>query len=690
MAIKYVPYFPNTLEGQAILDNFVRTKRVLRYRDNDQLIERVERGMPLYEMETKETIGTNPKQNKIIRGECLSACAYLKEQGIQVDLVYIDPPFASGADYAKKVYIRRNPLVAKAIEQAESELDVEELKAFEEKMYGDVWDKERYLNWMYENLMAIKSVMSDEASIYVHLDYRMCHYIKIIMDEIFGEENYGAEIIWKKTTKTTNFNTYGSEHDTILYYYKRYDSYVFNQSYTNLKESELLTKYIYLERPNGEIIKLTKEQREGKDPLPEGRRFRGVPLLNMNQNRENLRYDFLGYTHVWSSRKEKLEELYKQGLIFQIDGGCPMRKGYLDENLGAKVNDIWTDISAVNSQAKERVDYVTQKPEALLERIIQASSNEGMLVADFFGGSGVTSAVANKIGRRFVHCDIGINSIQTVRDRLLADKAEFEVLEIKDGVSLYRNPVQTMDKLKSLIKGLRNEDALDKFWEGSIVDTKYGMMPVYLPNLMDSTTRLLDKPLMNRIIREALPDLPEDTKRVIVYYIDIIDRKEIEDFIRENNDRTTIQIELRDLKQVLDDVVIEDNVEWELAESHEDLLGGWKLTLKHFHSDRVLRKIDEVNLKGQQQALQKGKDFKPLEISEEGLETIEWLSLDCTTADPKAPWHSDVEIKIDRLGYVIKNGVKTQDLWDASIACENIPLRLKIRNICGDETIYIL
>ena len=138
------------------------------------------------------------------------------------------------------------------------------------------------------------------------------------------------------------------------------------------------------------------------------------------------------------------------------------------------------------------------------------------------------------------------------------------------------------------------------------------------------------------------------------------------------------------------DVVIEDNAEWELAESHEDLLGGWKLTLKHFHSDRVLRKIDEVNLKGQQQALQKGKDFKPLEISEEGLETIEWLSLDCTTADPKAPWHSDVEIKIDRLGYVTRNGIKTSDFWDATICSEAKPLRLKIRNICGDGTIYIL
>ncbi len=626
MAIKYVPYFPNTLEGQAILDNFVRTKRVLRYRDNDQVIERIERGMPLYEMETKETIGTNPNQNKIIRGECLSACAYLKEQGIQVDLVYIDPPFASGADYAKKVYIRRNPLVAKAIEQAESELDVEELKAFEEKMYGDVWDKERYLNWMYENLMAIKSVMSDEASIYVHLDWHIGHYVKILMDEIFGEDNFKNEIVWYYYNKMPDKRKplFTRSHDTILLYAKSSaEDTIFN----------LLT-----EKRAESVKQLVRKKVDGK-------------MVN--------------------ARDEEGNVMYRES----------------DERI---LDDIWRLPMLQPADKNEPVGYATQKPEALLERVIQASSNEGMLVADFFGGSGVTAAVANKLGRRFIHCDIGVNSIQTVRDRLLANKAEFEVLEIKDGVSLYRNPVQTMDKLKSLIKGLRNEDALDKFWEGSIVDTKYGMMPVYLPNLMDSSTRLLDKPLMNRIIREALPDLPEDTKRVIVYYIDIIDRKEIEDFIRENNDRTTIEIELRDLKQVLDDVVIEDNAEWDLAESHEDLLGGWKLTLKHFHSDRVLRKIDEVNLKGQQQALQKGKDFKPLEISEEGLETIEWLSLDCTTAAPEAPWHSDIEIKIDRLGYVIKNGAKTTDFWDATISSATKPLRLKIRNICGDETIYIL
>ena len=118
MATKYFHYPQDILEGQALLDNFVRTRRMLRYRDNDRVVERIRRGMPLYEVERAEQVGDNPKHNLVIHGECLSACAWLKEQGVEVDLVYIDPPFASGADYAKKVYLRRNPLVQKAMQEA--------------------------------------------------------------------------------------------------------------------------------------------------------------------------------------------------------------------------------------------------------------------------------------------------------------------------------------------------------------------------------------------------------------------------------------------------------------------------------------------------------------------------------------------------------------------------------------------
>ena len=620
MAIKYVPYYPNTLEGQAVLDNFVRTQRILRYRDNDKVIERIERGMPLYEMESQEIVGSNPDNNMVIRGECLSACAYLKEKGVKIDLVYIDPPFASGADYAKKVYIRRNPKVAEAIEQAETEIDSDELRTFEEKMYGDVWDKERYLNWMYENLMAIKSVMSEMASIYVHLDWHIGHYVKILMDEIFGEDNFNNEIIWCYTGPTNQKMNFPRKHD-IIYLYSKSSEYFFN--------SEAVR------------VPFKKSTKTGGKTSLAGKKDDAV-----------------------------LEEIDAKGKV---------------------IEDWWQDIADLGKVHNQDVGYATQKPEALLERIIKASSNEGMLVADFFGGSGVTAAVANKLGRRFIHCDIGINSIETTRDRLRKAGAEFEVMEIKDGISLYRNPVQTMEKLKSLIPGLRNEDRLDKFWEGSINDTQEGMMPVYLPNLMDSSTRLLDTALMNRILKEAMPDLPDGTKKVIVYYIDITNIEEIKQFIKEQND-TLIEVELRDLKNILDNVIVEDEAEFTIDEVQPQgkMFKVWQVSINRFFSDRVNKKIAEFNLKGQQQSLKGNKTFKPITLSEEGLETIEYLSLDCTSADASTPWHSDSEILIDKLGYVRQNGIDTKELWNGNITSEDKPLRLKIRNICGDETIYVI
>ena len=218
MAVKYIPFSPNILQGQAVLDNFVRTQRILRYKGDSGVEASIRRGMPLYEVKEEEPHGDHAADNLLIRGECVSTCAYLKDRGITVDLVYIDPPFASGADYAKKVYVRRNPKVADAIREAEEELDIEEMKTFEEKMYGDIWNKEDYLNWMFTNLVAIKSVMSERASIYVHLDYHIGHYVKILMDEIFGEDNFRNEIIWKRSTAHNDSTGFANLHDTIFYY----------------------------------------------------------------------------------------------------------------------------------------------------------------------------------------------------------------------------------------------------------------------------------------------------------------------------------------------------------------------------------------------------------------------------------------------------------------------------------------
>ena len=626
MPIKYVPFIPEPVEGQAVLGNF---NRILRYKGADEMSMTLQRGMPLYEMEKQETVGKNADGNMVIRGECVSACAYLKEQGIQVDLVYIDPPFASGADYAKQVYIRRNPKVAEAIAEAEQTLDIDELKSFEEKMYGDVWDKEKYLNWMYENLMAIKSVMSETASIYVHLDWHIVHYVKILMDEIFGEDNFRNDIAWHYSGWNKKLKvSFEKRHDTILYYCADDEGSNFNSFFEQWDSED-------------EYIKKRKQK----------------PLVDENGRR----------------------------YVLSDAGGGKRVMRYLDEAIkeGVVVDDVW-NIDKINNSAKESVDYATQKPTALLERIISASSNNKMLVADFFGGSGVTAAAAHKLGRRFIHCDIGLNSIQTTRDRLVADSAEFGVLEIKDGVQLYRNPVQTMDKIKSLIPGLKSEDSLDSFWAGAISDSKLGLVPVYVPNLMDSSSKLLDVVLINRMIHQAIPDLDSNIKKVILYYIDITSEEEIRKFIAEN-DSTTVEIELRDLKTILDDVVIGDYAKFHTEEIHEVLFGGWQVMIDTFVSDRVLQKITDFNNKARMNASAK-KPFKPIEISEDGLELIEFLSLDCTAAD--GVWHSDSEIKIDKNGFVIRNGEKTKKFWSGTIRSEKKPLRLKIRNICGDETVW--
>lgn len=620
MRQKFLPFFPDTIKGQAILDNFTRT---LRYSGNDKVKERILRGMPLYESKCVEkirptqanknlpsSINSQEKtsENLLIRGECISACAYLKEKGIKVDLVYIDPPFASGADYAKKVYIRQNPKIAQAIEQAQIEMG-EDFQSFEEKMYGDIWNKEDYLNWMYENLTAIKSIMSENASIYVHLDWHIGHYVKILMDEVFGEDNFVNEIIWCYTGPANQKNNFPRKHDTIFWYSKGEDKV-----------------------SNMELVKIPYKK------------------LSTGTN--------------------------KKGTIF--------KENYNLSEEGKIVEDWWIDISPVDRLLNEQEDYSTQKPEALLERIIKASSNENMLVADFFGGSGVAAAVAHKLGRKFIHCDIGINSIQTTRDRLKALNSSFDILEIKDGIELFRNPAQTMDKIKTLINGLVKADELDKeWWIGKIIHSKDGDIPVFVPNLLDSSQKLLDTAFMQELLTRAISALDIEIKRVVVYYIDIEDEKAVKKCI-DDFAHTRAKVELHPLSELLDEVVVSDEIEYKLNE----IKGGYEVEIISFLSDRVTSKINAYNEKRIAQSIKSGKEYKPIILSENGLELIEFLSLDCT--NKQGVWCSDSEIKIDKTSFVIKNGVKTKEFWNGKISCAKKPLRLKVRNICGDESVVEL
>jgi len=605
MPIRYIPYDKVPVKGQAILNNILRSQRILKYKDNDKVYERILRGIPYYELNEIEQVGEK-SENLVIRGECLSACTYLKEQNIKVDLVYIDPPFASGADYAKKVYIRKNPKLAKKIKKVEEKMEIDELVAFEEKMYGDIWSKEDYLNWMYENLMAIKEIMSDTASIYVHLDWHIGHYVKILMDEVFGEENFVNEIIWHYASGGVGYESFARKHDNLYFFAK-----------------DINNKILEIDRVK--IARTEKSMKRAENP-----------------------------------------------------NGARISK----ENLLKLPDDVW-QIQILNPQEKERVDYATQKPEALLEKIIKASSNENMIVADFFGGSGVTAKVANDLGRKFIHCDIGINSIQTVRDRLVEAKANFKILEVQDGLNLFRNPIQTMDKLASLIDGLNTKkpEGINSFWFGVITNSKYGTIPVFVPDLRDSTKKVLDIVAINEIINKEIHNFDNysgEIKKVIIYYVDIVDPQEIKKFIKDNNE-ILIEVELKDLKQVLDFVVVDDKVEYSI---NDDGL-FYEVKIESFYSDRLKQKIDEYNAK---QAL-KSKGNR-ISISKEGLELIEYLSLDCTS--DSGIWHSNSEVKIDKNGFISINGVKTKDFWNGKISSNSKAKRLKIRNISGDEIVIKL
>lgn len=615
MPVKYTPYLPDPVEGQALLA-LPHTQRRLRYRDRDRVIEKIQRGMPRYEVEQVEQVGRATRgrgwNNLLLRGECLSACAYLKDSGVKVDLVYIDPPFASGANYAKQVYIRRRPDLAKEIAGAAQEMEMEELQAFEETLYGDIWKKEDYLNWMHENLMAIKSVMADTASIYVHLDWHIGHYVKVLMDEVFGEDNFRNEIAWYYTNKIpdTRKKQYQSSYDSILFYTK------------------------------SEIYPFYHQQEKREKPIKVSR-----------------------------MRKVEGKKIYLKG----EDG-----KGLYDIRETRVVDNVWT-ISLLHAQP-ERVDYATQKPKPLLERIIKASSDEGMIVADFFSGSGTTAEVACDLKRKFIACDVGVNSLQTTRDRLKEARAAFSVLEIKDGVSLFRNPQQTMDKLAQLIPGLQQKVAgLGDFWFGAVSDSKLGLVPVYVPDLTDSSQKVLDVLVVNRIVNEELQKLEELPEKVIAYFVDIEDQPSLEEFARGN---TTVKVEFRDLKAFLHEVVDDD----EIKHSVRKTKNGYVTRIVEFRSDRLRQKIDEFNSKSE---AVKGKGrAKLVQISEEGLELIEWLAVDCERAE--GPWRSSHEVKIDKLGRVAIDGEKTKTFWDGKIVSRKKPLRLKVRNIAGDETIKVL
>lgn len=289
----------------------------------------------------------------------------------KVDLIYIDPPFDSKANY-------RTPITLPNASFSQRPTVIEQFA------YADTWEEGTisYLKMIYPRLMLMKEMLSEKGSIYVHIDWHIGAYVKVVLDEIFGKENFRNEIIWKRGTvkgaKAVG-NQFARNHDMILYYSKGND-YVYHTQYLPYSEEYIKQRY-------------TKDDNDGRGPYTD--------------------------QAIGTRSEDSLIEMEKDNRIFITSTGKRRVKYYLSEAKGIAMDDSWNDISEVNSMAKENVGYATQKPEALLERIIKASSNKGDLVCDFFGGSGTTAAVAEKLGRRWITCDIGKPASLVMRKRFI-------------------------------------------------------------------------------------------------------------------------------------------------------------------------------------------------------------------------------------------------------------------------------
>jgi len=333
-------------------------------------------------------------KNLLIWGDNKLVISSLIKQGWagKINLIYIDPPFFTGADFTIRTRL--------GDERIEKEPSI-----IEERAYKDTWSGgiASYLKYMYERLVLMRELLAENGSIYVHLDWHVGHYVKVMMDEIFGYENFRNEIVWQKlSSPKAQTLGFGNIHDVIMWYSKG-AKLTFNESRVPHKEEYLKKMYRFFEHETGRRYRLHDFTQKGQG---EQRRF-GEKVLTPPP----------GKHWIWS--QDKIDDGLKRALIIFSSTGMPQVKRYLDEVTGHRLSDIWMDVNPIGSVAEERLDYDTQKPEALLKRIILASSKPGDIVADFFCGSGTTLAAAEKLGRRWIGSDLSKFAIQVTRKRLL-------------------------------------------------------------------------------------------------------------------------------------------------------------------------------------------------------------------------------------------------------------------------------
>ena len=467
--------------------------------------------------------------NKIFWGDNLQVMSHLlKEYRGEIDLIYIDPPFDSKADYKKKIKLK-----GKEVNN--------DINAFEEKQYTDIWTNDEYLQFMYERIVLLKELLSNSGTIVLHCDWHKSHYLRVIIDEIFGMNNFVNEIVWAyEDIGSRAVNYFKRKHDTLLVYQKT-ENKKFNIIRKKLSESTIKRYQKYFDE-NGQITyKKLKETNPGVF-----NKLKGTP--------------------------ENLEEVW------------------LDINNGQPLNDWWTDISPLKNGFNEYTNYPTQKPEGLLERIIRAYTNVGDLVFDCFMGSGTTQAVAMKLGRRFIGADINLGAIQTTTKRLIniannGSKDDdnyygFEVYNVNN-YDFFRNEVEAKELLIEALE-------VQKIDNNNVYDgEKDGRMIKILP-----VNRIATKADLS----ELLANLPYKTfeKRKEENPNDFVEKMTLVCMGHEPDLKTSLEQELRDYKIDIEIVdILRDKSMLELKREAEAniVIENNKLKIESFYPMNLLQKM---------------------------------------------------------------------------------------------------
>lgn len=589
----------------------LKGRTMLRW-DGKKPLERVD----YYPAQEKEVYGDKKSKefNKLFWGDNLQVLGHLlKEYRGKIDLIYIDPPFDSKADYVKRVHVR-----GQAVEGVRQGV-------LEEKQYTDMWSKDEYLQFIYERVLLMRELLSDEGHIFLQCDHHKVHHLRCVLDEVFGEENFMNEIVWRRTYagKTITRNI-ASNADFILWYAKS-PKYKLYSTTKDLDEKD--------------IEQFTKDDGNGRG------KYGTVSLQKVAGPTPGTAYDYVDnngriWPHPakgWRMTKDKLKKLEDDGRLY-INGNTIREKYYLNERLeiGKQLDNIWVDIGNLNRNKSEINDYPTQKPEELASRIIGLTTKLGDCVMDCFSGSGTTLASAQKNGRKWIGVDINQVAVQTTTKRLnqiidaqLNDKKEkdawllpeseideakketdfaFKVFNVND-YDVFKNEVEAKEIIMEMY-GV--EKARMSYFDGVLDNRFVKVMPL---------NRVLSKKDMDLVIKgikDNLDSFEVKTKsrhgeavyeQGVAVFCSGLEMDAL-DYLKKKND-TGVEVDVRDILLDKQGVIFKQKPEAEISVKPK----GGKVTVKieDFISPILMRKLEienDMTLKKEAQA--KVEDFRQI------------------------------------------------------------------------------